>query len=284
MGCRSSYWRSLRELGHEGLVIEHYCYDRGVLGGQKKLWTAWHKSVKDDYSNHKDVNKSASKLWLQEWILFTGCVLHDINKSFEWAMYYSEPSKQILSDVWIATSSLRQSLNLLVRNMGLFISMRLRFSRPMTPEMKDFHRRVWGALRVRPETVQNLVDVLELRYTDGTFVICDAVRNLDAVSMIMSTFLSLWRWQTFSSGRFLGVGKATRPLTASLLTGVQALVDYILEDDPNMKHYLNGLDQGCAARAPAGRCENRYQGGVPIFIGSRHGHLRSHRDHFRRRR
>ena len=91
-------------------------------------------------------------------------------------------------------------------------------------------RALWEALGVDPETVQELADTLEPVYDADRcqFQISEACSDrADVVDLLITSLVSVWKFVKFSESRFLTVGASTRPLLASLLTGVDGLAKFI---------------------------------------------------------
>ena len=48
--CRKD-WKSLRQHGHAGPAIEHYCFDRFGISGHERLWRQWHAMVAGSFQD-----------------------------------------------------------------------------------------------------------------------------------------------------------------------------------------------------------------------------------------
>ena len=234
------YWLSLRQLGHQGFALEHYAWDRGCFSALSRQWKQWHSMMSTSWGVSNTLRSSAI-LWLLEWVITTACANHDINKAFEWAMWFDASSKELLSEVHISIESLRNSFDVIVKHVGLFIAKRIDFADPLPRAEVEQLRRLWLVLRVDEDTADMLSDVLELRWIAGRYVVSIQVQGVLAVSLVQTALLALWRWRKFTASRFLGIGHSCRPLTASLLTGADTLVETIINEDPNTLFYLKGF-------------------------------------------
>ena len=234
------YWLSLRQLGHQGIAIEHYAWDRGCFSSLSQLWKQWHSMMSTSWGTNHTM-RSAEILWLQEWVIATPCVNHDINKAIEWAMWFDDSTKEMLTELHIALESLRNSFDVIVKHIGRFIAQRLEFADALPEQDLDPLRSLWFALGFNDEMVSMLVDVLELRWTDGKYIISKDVEGMASVSLVQTALLKLWRWKQFTASRFLGIGKCTAVLTASLLTGIAELVASIVDEETTSLYYLKGF-------------------------------------------
>ena len=50
--CCLRHWQSLRMLGHTGICVQHYCFDRGVHQGLVRLFRKKHGQLAAEASNH----------------------------------------------------------------------------------------------------------------------------------------------------------------------------------------------------------------------------------------
>jgi hypothetical protein len=236
-------WKSLRQLGHSGISIEHYCYDRCGIDAHERLWRQWH-AMKACSFDHLATNVPVEILRLTEFILVTPCAAHDAQSAFRWGMRDSLTDKDLLRDVYVSIESLRNSMDLLVRHIGEWSSLRLSFAEPHSFQESEQWRVLWQALDVELETVELLSDTLQLRFLGGRLYVSSSCSGRpDLTDLVMSTLLSVWKFVRFTESRFLTTGSSSRTMIAALLLGLEDMVQFIVNETNSSKFYLNGFSR-----------------------------------------
>ena len=77
-------WLSLRELGHAGIALEHYCWDRLSIGALERETRAWHDAQALPLLPERVTEEEAK---LTEWVLVNACALHDAQHAFTWGLW-----------------------------------------------------------------------------------------------------------------------------------------------------------------------------------------------------
>jgi hypothetical protein len=224
---------TLRQAGHIGIAIEHYCFDRAVHSAMTKFFFACHqisgrqRRLLQDDSNAKELFMED----LTEWKVDTPCAAHDAQNSFKWALWEEDYSKDVLKDAHISIQSLRNSMNLLQGHVGRWVANIICFSPDRTFAVVDEMRAVWDTLVGNDaETVELLSAILQIRFNRiaQRLEIAESARSLpDLIGTIVSTLMSVWKFRQFTDSRWLTVGDAGRTIAAGLLTGLDSLVDEI---------------------------------------------------------
>ena len=240
--CRKD-WKSLRQLGHAGPAIEHYCFDRFGISGHERLWRQWHAMVADSFQ-HLAVNSSTDLLQLSEFVLITGCAAHDAQSAFRWALHKELADADLLRDVYVSVEALRNSYDLITSRLLSWISQRLSYAPAQSAFWMQHQRFLWQALDVEMETQEILSSTLQLRFENGRLWVVDDVSTMpDGLDTISTALLSTWRFVRWSDTRFLTVGASSRTIIAGLLTGLGDLVEYIRQDPTASKFYINGFSR-----------------------------------------
>ena len=80
-------WHSLRSLGAQGCVVEHYCWDRLGITALERQCRRWHLSqpVPETVPYPQGIREYL------EFVVITPCALHDSQNAFRWA--FSEECK-----------------------------------------------------------------------------------------------------------------------------------------------------------------------------------------------
>ena len=236
-------WQSLRQMGHAGCSVEHYCWDRAGIEANDRLWRQWHARKEAEWDRLASQAVPRSILRLTEFVVVTACSLHDTQSAFRWGLGPKLRDSELLRDVYISVESLRNSMDLLLRYVAEWVTGRIVFVKVHDPAWRRGRRALWEALGVDPETVQELAETLELVYDADRCqfqVSEDCSARADVIDLLITSLLSVCKFVKFSGGRFLTGGASTRPLLASLLTGVDGLAKFI-HDSGASEYYLQGL-------------------------------------------
>ena len=116
-------WRSLRQLGHLGCAIEHYCWDMFGFQALEQQTREWHAMQPLPTLPH---HMNPDTVALIEFVCITACALHDAHNSLKWAMrsYYTD--SQLVRDLYIVFESLRRSADVISANLYSWLHRRLR--------------------------------------------------------------------------------------------------------------------------------------------------------------
>eukprot|EP00972_Heterocapsa_arctica_P062545 9221496-Heterocapsa_arctica.AAC.1 len=80
----------------------------------------------------------------------------------------------LLTDAWVGIESLRNSLDLLVTHMGLWVFQKQRCRGAWGFDEQDQWKSLWNALGVLPQTAQYLAETLQLRWEDKHPIVAEA--------------------------------------------------------------------------------------------------------------
>ena len=65
---------------------------------------------------------------LLDWVLGTGCALHDASKALQWALDPFVEEKEMLKDLYVVIESCRSSFDLLVEYLHVFLARHMKRS------------------------------------------------------------------------------------------------------------------------------------------------------------
>ena len=234
-------WKSLREMGHKGIAIEHYAYDRLGFQAHERVWRQWHAMNSPSFDKLAD--GPAEVFRLTEFLLFTPCAAHDAHNALKWALLHSTVDDgDTLRDAYICIESIRNSMGLICQCTPEWVLLRLTHVEPLSHVELDNLRALWDALGVDPETVQTLTEVLELRFEGGRICVTRECCHMeDLTALVECTLMSVWKFQKWTTSRFLSVGSSSRTVVAGLLTGLEDLVTFIRTEQKGSLYYLNGF-------------------------------------------
>ena len=234
-------WKTLRELGHNGMCLEHYAFDRLGFQATSRLLLQLHASQKHAFDHLCPPQLAVSLFRLTVFVVITACALHDANNAFKWALAYRFDSKDLLRDAYIAVASIKNSWSIITRNMCEWIALRLGFGDELPEDELEARRNLWVSLDVRADAVDVLVSTLQLRMVDGRIVVNRACAgDHDLVNLITDALKSTWMLTTWSETRFVRVGQSSRAVVAGMLSGLDDLVRFIIDEKKGSLWYLNG--------------------------------------------
>ena len=232
-------WYSLRQLGHWGLAVEHYCWDRCAITALDRQTRRWH--LQQDTSR-RPPHLSDDMAKMTELVVVTPCALHDCQNAFKWGLHNDFSNRDQVRDVYIAIESLRRSADLVSSHLYTWLHSCLQSTPCRGEAWVDQRRALWQTLGVDAETVELLSSELQLWWQDGTmWFLKDAFRDGDVLEAVASALMAVWRFVKFSDSRWLTVGTSARTVIAAVLTGIDGLVSTIVRDPKASKYYLNGF-------------------------------------------
>ena len=236
-------WKTLRQMGHLGPAVEHYCWDRAGISALERLTRQWHLDLP---LPTLPSDMSAKTCRLLEFVLVTPCALHDCQNGFRWGMLEQCSDRDLLRDVYVGIESLRNSAGLINSQMSLWVSSRLSPKADRSDEWKARQNTLWETLDVPFDVAHLLSHQLQLCFVDGRLQYFeDAEHGLeqDVVSEICAVLLSMWRFQKFTESRWLTVGASARRMLAAWLTGLPDFVMMIRQDESLSHFYINGFSR-----------------------------------------
>ena len=229
---------TLRELGHRGLAVHHYCWDRAVYSPLERRVKQLHMHVAKQLAV-SDASIDGKFLYLTNWIFASGCCNHDAHNALKWAMANQEPSPDCLKSLFIVMESLRNGYHLVAARLATWIPNRLVFravEHACLPEL-------WCVLGIEPEWCQRLVD-LGLWYDsvdDKLYVSPDYANDPEVLEVVSSILLHIWRFRRFTESRWISLGDSSRTLVASLMVGLGSVVTEILDDPACSNYHIGGF-------------------------------------------
>ena len=245
--CRRRFM-SLRECGHRGIAVEHFCFDRAAHSALAKLVGKWAK-VTSQRAGLTAEGKEPTKYSIHNltlWIADTPCAAHDAQNSFRWSLWQVDFTGDTLKDAHICIESLRNSINLLQGHVGNFVAKNVHYVADQSIHTQDEMRAVWDALGVEPEVAELLSGTLQLRYNNSShrLEVAESAKDLpDLMGTIIACLMSMWKFKQFTDSRWLTVGDSGRTVTIGLLTGLRKLVNDIKKVPHVSLYHLNGFDR-----------------------------------------
>ena len=238
--CRKTGWVTLRQMGHVGIAVEHYVFDRFGIKTWEQLLHGWHAVLAiqyDDLSPEIPVNVFRD----MEWVVVTGCGAHDAHNALKWSFFHAFENKDMLRDAYVCVASLRNSMDLIGKYLAEWVRSKMGFQDPAPPEWCQSMRGLWLCLDVDPETTELLAFDLQLEFRDDClFVSRDWACKPDVVGAIAGALLSVWKFTPFTESRWLTIGRSSRSMVAARLCGIESLVKFIARAPGASMYYLKG--------------------------------------------
>ena len=237
-------WKTLRQMGHAGPAVEHYCWDRAGITALERLTRQWHLDVPHT-TIPADISEKTSRLL--EFVLVTPCSLHDCQNGFRWGMLEQCSDRDLLRDVYVGIEPLRNSADIISSQMSLWVTSRLSLKADdRSEEWKTRQNKLWETLDVPFDVAHLLSHQLQLCFVDGRLECYENAEDgleQDIVSEICAVLVSMWRFQKFSESRWLTIGTSARRMLAAWATGLPDFVRMLRQDKSLSHFYINGFSR-----------------------------------------
>ena len=231
----------LRTLGHEGIVVSSYCFDRAGFSALEKKMRQRHTMYYEVAGRGEDRVGQAAIMELTDWVVSAGCANHDCQNGLKWGLAHLAPeSEQVIRKLHIVIEATRNAFGLIHARLKAFVVASLRFVRP-----REERQDVWGfwvSLGVEVTVAESLAD-LDLHWREGQLLVSEA--HIDAggvVERISDCLLYVLRFKKFTDSRWCTVGDSCRSLVASLCLGLQGLAKVTRSDPTASEYHLHGFD------------------------------------------
>ena len=234
--------RTARELGHTGISIAHYSFDRAAYSAVGRYLKQHHKILESTFDGCVQ-GLTREALSLSEWVVCSPCALHDGHKSLSWAMRDHFSNTQLMNDIFIVIAAGRNSFGLLHHYLATWLSAKLTFvADELLPPMDD-RAAIWTALGAEPALVQQLAFELRLQWKDDQLQIAASCAELEdnLLEKLTASLLGLWEIKQFSASRWATVGTSCRGLLAAMLSGFESLVSFVRADPKASDFHLHGF-------------------------------------------
>lgn len=232
-----------RTSGHRGIVILHGAFDRALLEPMIRYMRGRQELYYDEQASAEEGGRASVRLLqLTDWVVGTGCALHDAHNSLKWAVskWYT---RQSLKDYHVVTASLRDSFAWVVGELPGFLSSTVEFV-----EMEDAASDVaafWSCLGIDSNWLELFCDLNMTWDAEKGRLLVNAriTEDSDMLELMTSAVLYLLRSETFVEGRFLGIGRVCRMISAGVQCGIGGLMKYTLKAPGINSYYLQGYSK-----------------------------------------
>ena len=232
----AAFFPLLRKLGHRGITVHHHCMDRGVFSALDRSLRQRHQAFYTAGLG-PDLGEEAFLLELTDWIVGTPCMVHDVQKSLQWALA-CVVSVEATQDLHIVMESLRNSFSLLVERLPLFLSTHLaRREEPIEQEEAiDF----WRTVGVEASMLELVAEVHPL-WENGFLFVSSNLEEASVIEKVSHVLLYLCKWRRYTDSRWATIGPACRTLVWGLLVGLDKWVALTRKDPSASDFFLHGF-------------------------------------------
>ena len=228
----------LLDMGHQGICIHHYSWDRACFSSQASLVRQWHThSLRSSSVCAEGMPKKL--MFLLTWVPCTACSEHGCHKAQEWAMHASFKDVDLLKRLHVAVESLRDSYPQIMRLLPRLVS-EIQVL-PMDMCMSDQHLTdIWQLLGVDADLCSDLVSLRLICVHGRLQATMDVVSEEPFASRCYYCLAALWKFTKFSSGRWLSVGSACKGIARATLSGIDRAVQLVQDDAVESSFFING--------------------------------------------
>lgn len=239
----------LRDQGHSGICIGHYCFDGALCSYLSRLFRARHMKASVERSGaDREKGLDPEEQYLKEWVVATQCCAHMAHNALKWAVWELYPSGDFLEDLWAVLRGLKGSVGQLHSHLGQWIALHVAFVDPMDLPTPAEAQPLWNAMGLKEE-LQTLVAV-EWQLVWRRERLCVSSRHegdTGILAKLTDLFLKCLTIETYSKSRWMSVAKSCRSLCLSRMLGLDDLVGVILGksdgQDWHLKHYTSLFEE-----------------------------------------
>ena len=235
------FLQSLRQMGHQGIAVQHYAFDRALHSALVRRYRQHHAQLALAQGGSATGSKGKA-LWdppLLEWVVDTACANHDTHNGLKWAMMSWMGDASLMKTVFIVVESIRNGFSLLEDEVGRWVVRVVKWV--PGDELMDQVEVVagWSALGLEPRWADHLAD-LGIVFRGGSLLVNEKHRHRPEVwTEIMCCVRHGLKFTKFSDSRWCTLGRTCRQMLHSQLLGLNSLVKAVL-DDPTASDYLIG--------------------------------------------
>lgn len=256
------FFPMVRNLGHKGIVVQHYVFDRAIQSAMAKRTFQRHEMYYKAKAGVATEGELAF-LQLQDWHVSTGCANHDCQNALQWGLRSSVANEEdVVKRMWVVIASLRNGYDLLYKHLSPFVSATLAFSEAPWDRQELYS--FWLGMGVDSSICDILADT-NLHWGDGRLWV--GVRSEEPGALqekVTTCLLAVFRFKQFTDSRWVTIGCSCRSLVASLLLGLGPLVDRVRKDPKSSDFYIQGFGQlnqevrkyACVAAVAAHACDS----------------------------
>ena len=233
-----AFFPTLRELGHRGISLSHYAFDRAVFSACSRKMLQLHMEKDEAYSTRNPDDAALSRL--TNWQVLTPCCNHDVQNALKWSLSRHVDNTEALKDLFIAVASLRNAFDLLHGHIADFLG---RCLEPVDePDEYEESYRYWTDIGVESVVAEQLAE-LSVRWHNGRLRVragSDAASQGSLVGRVAALIMAVLRFRKFAESRWCTVGDSCRSLLAAMSVGLDGLVEVVRADPRASDFHMHG--------------------------------------------
>ena len=104
------FLQTLRQMGHWGIAIQHYSFDRALHAPLVRRFRQHHAQLASAWAAPTGPEAGAAGQFppaFLEWVVDTPCCNHDVHNGFKWALFSFLTDELFMKDVFITIESVR---------------------------------------------------------------------------------------------------------------------------------------------------------------------------------
>lgn len=238
--CGKSFFQNARQLGHVGISIATYTWDRAGYSALARIWRNHHTMMAPDFAAPEQGLDSAS-LSLLEWVETTPCCQHDCHNSLKWSLHSFFNNVQLVQEMFIIVAAVRNSYMLIHQHLAAWLQSKLALVPDSELPPVQTRQELWTALGVEPGLVELLAHKLRLQWKGGQLEVAESCTSIpDLLESISSALLGLWQFPQFCGSRWVTIGTSCRCLVAAWLSGFDSLVAFTRSDPKASDFHIHG--------------------------------------------
>ena len=122
------FFKTLREMGHCGIVLHHYAFDRAMHEFLFRRFRQHHSHLaKKDRAAQLSQSTFLHEPALMEWVVDTPCSNHDVHNALRWALTGYIDDEEMMKTIFAIAEGLRDGFGSLDAELDRFLAARVDF-------------------------------------------------------------------------------------------------------------------------------------------------------------
>ena len=235
--------QTLRQMGHRGIAIQHYSFDRALHAPLVRRFKQKHAQLGPAWVAPTGPEAGALALFppaVLEWVLDTPCCNHDVHNGLKWSLLQYLSDDLFMKDVFVVIESMRNAFSLLHEELSRWVLTVVSWREGEDLRDPAGALALWSALGCEPRWAEELVE-LGLEWTGEHLLVHERHRESEEVwSRVMNCVLFAMKLDRFSDSRWCTLGRSARQVVLGQLLGVDSLVHAVLADKSASDYHLGG--------------------------------------------
>ena len=236
------FLKTLRQMGHGGIAIQHYAFDRALHAPLVRRFKQHHARLASQQAPTATGPNALHQPALLEWVVDTACANHDAHNAMKWGMMGWMADTSLMKTAFIVIESLRNGFSELEKEISTWVVSVVHWV--SSDELLDPMEltTLWGALGLEPKWADLLVE-LGLLWRGDRLLVHERHRGKDNIwTEIVNCLRHGLRFTQFSDSRWCTLGRACRQVLHAQLLGLNSLVKAALAH-ASTDYLLGGFKQ-----------------------------------------